>query len=80
MRPAYFLKLSSSSATSEPFDTLSLDFYPISRLVRFGLSTQYGWQSGQFGTGNGDYFIAESASLGLQSAGAVVTPFAEADT
>jgi len=66
------------SATSEPFDTLSLDFYPISRLVRFGLSTQYGWQSGQFGTGNGDYFIAESASLGLQSAGAVVTPFAEA--
>jgi hypothetical protein len=66
------------SATSEPFDTLSLDFYPISRLVRFGLSTQYGWQSGQFGTGNGDYFVAESASLGLQSAGPVVTPFAEA--
>ena len=57
---------------------MSLDFYPISRLVRFGLSTQYGWQSGQFGTGNGDYFIAQSASLGLQSAGPVVTPFAEA--
>ncbi len=66
------------SATSEPFDSLSLDFYPISRLVRFGLSTQYGWQSGQFGTGNGDYFIAQSVSLGVQSAGAVVTPFAEA--
>jgi hypothetical protein len=65
------------SATSEPFDSLSLDFYPISRLVRFGLSTQYGWQSGQFGTGNGDYFIAQSLSLGMQSAGAVVTPFAE---
>jgi hypothetical protein len=46
-------------------------------MVRFGLSTQYGWQSGQFGTGNGDYFIAQSASLGLQSAGPVVTPFAE---
>ena len=69
---------STGSATSEPFDSLSLDFYPISRLVRFGLSTQYGWQSGQFGTGNGDYFIAQSASLGLQSAGPVVTPFAEA--
>ena len=51
-------------AASEPFDSLSLDFYPISRLVRFGLSTQYGWQSGQFGSGNGDYFIAQSASLG----------------
>ena len=35
----------------EPFDSLSLDFYPFSRLVRFGLSTQYGWQSGQFGSG-----------------------------
>lgn len=65
------------TATSEPFDSVALDFYPISRLVRFGLSTQYGWQSGQFGTGNGDYFIAQSLSLGMQSAGAVVTPFAE---
>lgn len=65
------------SAASEPFDSLSLDFYPISRLVRFGLSTQYGWQSGQLGTGNGDYFIAQSLSLGVQSAGSVVTPFAE---
>jgi hypothetical protein len=66
------------SAASEPFDSVSLDFYPISRLIRFGLSTQYGWQSGQFGGGNGDYFIAQSASLGLQAAGPVVTPFAEA--
>ena len=65
------------SAASEPFHSLSLDFYPISRLVRFGLSTQYGWQGGQFGTGNGDYFIAQSLSLGVQSAGPVVTPFAE---
>jgi hypothetical protein len=69
---------STGSAASEPFDSLSLDFYPISRLIRFGLSTQYGWQSGQFGTGNGDYFIAQSASLGVQAAGPVVTPFAEA--
>ncbi len=69
---------SNGSAASEPFDSLSLDFYPISRLIRLGFSTQYGWQSGQFGTGNGDYFVAESASLGVQSAGPVVTPFAEA--
>ncbi len=69
---------SSGAAASEPFDSVSLDYYPISRLVRFGLSTQYGWQSGQFGGSNGDYFVAQSASLGLQAAGPVVTPFAEA--
>ena len=69
---------SAGSAASEPFDSVSLDYYPISRLIRFGLSTQYGWQSGQFGGSNGDYFIAQSVSLGLQSAGPVVTPFAEA--
>jgi hypothetical protein len=67
---------STGAATSEPFDSLSLDFYPISRTVRFGLSTQYGWQSGSFNSR--DYFIAQSASLGLQAPGPVVTPFAEA--
>ena len=65
------------AASSEPFDTLSLDFYPISHMVRFGLSTQYGWQSGRFNAG-GDYFIAQSVSLGLQAPGTTVTPFAEA--
>ncbi len=64
------------AAAAEPFNSLSLDFYPISRLVRFGLSTQYGWQNGQFS--GGDYFIAQSTSLGIQHAGSVVTPFAEA--
>jgi hypothetical protein len=64
------------AAAAEPFNSLSLDFYPISRLVRFGLSTQYGWQDGQFS--GGDYFIAQSTSLGIQHAGSVVTPFAEA--
>jgi hypothetical protein len=67
---------STGAAVSEPFDSISLDFYPISRTVRFGLSTQYGWQSGSFNSG--DYFIAQSASLGLQAPGPVVTPFAEA--
>jgi hypothetical protein len=64
------------TASSEPFESLALDFYPISRTVRFGLSTQYGWQSGHFN--GGDYFIAQSVSLGLQSPGKVVTPFVEA--
>jgi hypothetical protein len=65
-------------AASEPFDSLALDFYPISRTVRFGLSTQYGWQSGRFNSRDGDYFIAQSVSLGVQAPGAVFTPFAEA--
>ena len=66
------------AAASEPFDSVALDFYPISRTLRFGLSTQYGWQSGRFNSRNGDYFIAQSASLGVQLPGANVTPFAEA--
>ncbi|HVR02020.1 MAG TPA: hypothetical protein VMT47_07805, partial [Polyangia bacterium] len=39
----------------EPFDVLSLDFYPISSSWRLGLSTQYGWESGTFRQG-GDAF------------------------
>jgi len=66
------------TAASEPFDSIALDFYPISRTVRFGLSTQYGWQSGRFDSRNGDYFIAQSLSLGLQRPGPTITPFAEA--
>ena len=65
------------AAASEPFNSLSLDFYPVSRLIRWGLSTQYGWQDGRFNAGNGDYFIAQSTSLGIQYAGPTVTPFLE---
>jgi hypothetical protein len=45
-------------------------------VVRFGLSTQYGAESGKLG-GGGDYFLAETFSLGAQLPGDVVTPFAE---
>jgi hypothetical protein len=65
------------AAASEAFNSLSLDFYPVSRLIRWGLSTQYGWQDGRFGGGDGDYFIAQSSSLGIQLAGPTVTPFIE---
>lgn len=68
----------SGAPAAEPFDSLSIDFYPISRLVRFGMSTQYGWQGGTFNSGSGDYFVAQSFSLGIQHAGPTVTPFAEA--
>jgi hypothetical protein len=68
----------SGAAAGEAFNSLSLDFYPVSGSIRFGLSTQYGWQDGRFDSGNGDYFIAESASLGIQRPGPRLTPFAEA--
>jgi hypothetical protein len=65
----------SSLAKSEAFDSLSLDVYPLSSLVRVGLSTAYGWQEGK--TSNGDYFASETASLGVQLKAGHVVPFAE---
>jgi hypothetical protein len=64
------------TAAPEPFNSLSIDVYPLSTFVRVGLSTQYGWQSGSFAT-NGDYFAAQSVSLGGQLLGRRVVPFAE---
>jgi hypothetical protein len=66
---------SSGLAASEAFDALSLDFYPVSSVVRFGLSTAYGWQAGM--TSGGDYFATETASLGAQLPFGRVVPFAE---
>jgi hypothetical protein len=67
---------SSGLAASEAFDALSLDVYPMSSLVRLGLSTAYGWQAGM--TSNGDYFATETASFGPQLDLGRVVPFAEA--
>jgi hypothetical protein len=64
-------------AASEPFSSLSLDFYPISHVVRFGTSTQYGWQSANAAPGGGDYFVAQSFTLGLQLPSQYVTPYFE---
>jgi hypothetical protein len=65
------------SVAREAFNTVSVDVYPVSNVVRVGLSTQYGWQSGTF-LANGDYFAAESLSIGGQLPGGRVVPFAEA--
>jgi hypothetical protein len=65
------------AAASEPFDVVSLDYYPVSSFVRFGLSTQYGAESGKL-MGGGDLFIDQSFSLGAQIPGHIFTPFAEA--
>ena len=66
---------SAGHGAPEPFDVLSLDVYPMSSLVRFGLSTAYGWQEGM--TSGGDYFATETASFGLQLTAGHVVPFAE---
>jgi hypothetical protein len=83
LRHFSFVRLGASTsvdgtASSEAFDSVALDVYPISTLVRIGLATQFGWQSssGAFST-SGDYFAAQSASLGLQWLGNRVVPFAE---
>ncbi len=64
-------------AATEPFNSVSLDVYPVSSLIRLGLSTQYGWQSGTWTT-HGDYFAAESVSAGVQLRYGRIVPFAEA--
>jgi hypothetical protein len=78
-----FVQIGASSSidgavATEPFSSIGVDVYPLTSLVRVGLSSQYGWQSGNF-VSNGDYFAAQSLSLGVQylEAGRFV-PFAEA--
>jgi hypothetical protein len=66
----------SGAGASEPFSVLSVDFYPISSIWRFGLTAQYGWQEGTFRE-NGDAFFAGVTSLGWQIPGPVITPFIE---
>jgi hypothetical protein len=68
---------SAGTVAGEPFDSVSVDVYPLSSLVRIGLSSQYGWQSGA-GLSGGDYFAAESLSAGAQLRGGRVVPFGEA--
>jgi hypothetical protein len=65
----------SSSAASETFESVSLDVYPTSSYLRVGLSSQFGWESGQFQR-TGDYFLAESMTTGFQLPGRF-TPFIE---
>ncbi len=67
---------SSGPAAGEPFDVVSLDFFPVSNTFRLGLSTQYGWQEGTFRQ-NGDVILAETVSLGFQAPGPVATPFVD---
>jgi hypothetical protein len=67
---------SAPAPTSESFESVSVDLYPMSWYLRVGLSTQFGWESEKFDR-SGDYFIAETASVGFQLPGRF-TPFVEA--
>src|SRR5262249_48298074 len=66
----------SGTAATEPFNSVSVDVYPLSSLVRVGLSSQYGWQASS-GLTSGDFFAAESLSLGVQLRGPKIVPVAE---
>ena len=64
-------------AAPETFNNFSVDVYPVSRTVRIGLTSAFGWQSGTWLT-NGDYFATQSLSFGAQySDFGRVVPFAE---
>jgi len=71
---------SNGVAAPETFNSIAVDVYPVSSVVRVGLTSSYGWQSGQW-LANGDYFAMQSFSFGGQyrDLGRVV-PFAEAYT
>ncbi len=45
-----------------PFDVVELDFYPVSRFVRFGVAGEVGWGGGDYGL----WYVMTGASLGLQ--------------
>ena len=71
---------SNGVAAPETFNSISVDVYPVSRIVRIGLSTAFGWQSGKW-LAEGDYFATQSVSLGAQYGGlGRFVPFAEAFT
>jgi hypothetical protein len=52
-------------AAPETFNNVSVDVYPVSRTVRVGLTSAFGWQSGTW-LAHGDYFATQTVSLGLQ--------------
>jgi hypothetical protein len=55
-----------------PFDVAELDFYPVSRFIRFGLAGEFGYGGGNYGL----WYFVTGASLGLQLP-MRVTPFLE---
>jgi hypothetical protein len=83
LRRFEFVRLGASNsndgiAARQSFNSVAVDVYPVSRGVRIGLTSAFGWESGGFIT-NGDYFATQTVSLGAQirDLGRVV-PFAEA--
>ena len=70
LRRFQFVQIGASNSPSgvaapESFNNFSVDVYPVSRLVRIGLTSAFGWQSGTW-LSDGDYFATQTVSLGLQ--------------
>jgi len=83
LRRFQFVRIGAANSTDgiaapETFNNLSVDVYPVSRTIRIGLTSAFGWQSGTW-LANGDYFATQTVSFGAQykDFGRVV-PFAEA--
>jgi hypothetical protein len=55
-----------------PFDVAELDFYPVSKFVRLGITGEFGWGGGTYSL----WYFVTGASLGLQWP-MRVTPFLE---
>jgi len=82
LRRFQFVRIGASNspdgiAEPETFNNFSVDVYPVSRTIRVGLTSAFGWQSGTW-LANGDYFATQTVSLGAQyrDFGRIV-PFAE---
>jgi len=82
LRRFQFVRIGASNspdgvAEPETFNNFSIDVYPVSRTIRVGLTSAFGWQSGTW-LANGDYFATQTVSLGAQykDFGRIV-PFAE---
>ena len=82
LRRFQFVRIGASNsadgvAAPETFNNFSVDVYPVSRTIRIGLTSAFGWQSGTW-LANGDYFATQTVSFGAQykDFGRVV-PFAE---
>src|SRR4029078_1953151 len=82
LRRFQFVRIGASNSPDgigepETFNTFFVDVYPVSRTIRVGLTSAFGWQSGTW-LANGDYFATQTVSFGAQykDFGRIV-PFAE---
>ena len=57
---------------TQPFDVVEVDGYPLSRIVRLGIDSEFGWSGGDYGL----WYVVVGLTAGVQWP-ARVTPFLE---